>query len=194
MSTKTVEALAKHAAPAPPHILATFKGTFYKSVGGKGKEYVPWEKTVKVPLSAVSYKNHTPIGFFRRYKEAKLMTELGGAGIRTIELTKVDGSLPPNLSFQQELQWTADFDKLREIAERVGEKEYIHVDLMTDEKEKKYVTINVNMYPDPTKLRDAIKMILEEPEAFAREQKKLEDRDAAAPKNMEAEIASLADD
>lgn len=195
MSTATAKVDPKaHAKPEPPHIKATFAGQFYKATGGgKGKEYHPYQKTVRIPLSAVTYEKLTPIAYFHKYNKAKLLQQLGGLDLRLCELVEVEGTLP-KLPFEHQLLWTPDYNALREIAESIGPKKYISVDLATNERSSHVTELDPNLYPSPVLLRQAIRTILEEPEAFDREQKRLQEADKAAPKTMEAEIAALGDD
>lgn len=190
----------KIAKALPPHLECTFAGHFYKSVGGgKGKEHAPFEKTVKVPLSVVMYEGLSPIGFFEKYHARKMVAELGGViaaegrQTRICDLVATKGDLPNSLMIERKLLWTASVEGLKEIADGIPTQRYIQTDLATGEQAQKQVTIKPELFPDPTKLRDAISLILSEPEAFAREQQRLIDKDAAAPKSMEAEIAELLD-
>ncbi len=177
----------------PPSIKATYAGTYYKKVG-KGYDYVPYAKTVRWPLSAVLNEGYTPIGLFHRYKKKKLMEAVGGIDTRIVELVKVEGELPRIKNDAHRLNWIADHAELVAFAAEIGEVRYVHVDLKTDERTTMTVELNPHLYPDVASLRHAIKMLITEPEAFDREQGKLAQKDAAIPKNMEAEIAALADD
>ena len=195
MTTKTIDpaAVAKQKLQ-PPHIVATFCGTYYRSVGaGKGKEHVPFEKSVKVPYSVIAGQL-PPVAFFRRYKEKKLMTSLGGAGIRECFLREVDGDLPKHLPLEVEMNWIPDHGKLIEIANNTGTKTYIKHDRMLDKKTQETVTLRPELYPSPEQLRFAIKLLLQDAEAFALHQERVEKQDALVPKSMEADILALSDD
>ncbi len=122
------------------------------------------------------------------------MSEVGGADLREIYLFKVEGELPRIKVAEHELDWMCDLPALVKFAEDLGERPYQHVDLKTNERENRRVEMNPHLYPDVQSLRQAIKLLLSEPEAFDREQEKLAKKDAAIPKSMEAEIAALADD
>jgi hypothetical protein len=185
------------AAPAPPPtptVRCTFGGQYYKAAGGsKGKEYMPFEATVEIPLSAVSYTGTKPIALFKKYYGESLLRQYGAPenGWRNVELFKVEGELPQSLPFDHELDWTADYDRLRLLAQRVGKRVYDEVDLKEDTKTRKEVEIIADMYPSPSRLREAIRRILSEPAAFAKEQQALIVKDSNIPKQMESEIAAL---
>jgi hypothetical protein len=177
----------------PPSIKATYAGTYYKKTAD-GYEHVPFEKTYRWPLQAVANKDFTPLGLFHRYKKTKLMEKLGGTNVRIVQLVKVEGDLPPIRDPLHRLNWIADYAQLVKYAEEIGTVPYIHVDLRTGEREQRETAVDPHLYPDANSLRQAIKLILTEPEAFDREQQKLERKDSMVPKSMEAEIAALSDD
>lgn len=196
MSTKQIDAkaIASHQPTEPPHIKATFAGTYYKSVGGNaGKEFVPFEHTVKFPLSAVQAETYTPVALYRKYKEKTYMKKLGGAGVRQIYLVKVEGDLP-RMSLEHELNWTASYQELLDLALKAGEKHYTKINRQTEARERASVFIRPELFPSPDELRFGLKLLMDDPEAFDMHQERLAKADGKIPKNMEADIAALMSD
>jgi hypothetical protein len=178
---------------APPHVIATFEGTVYKAAnGGKGRETAQFKAEVKIPLSAVANTDFTPVSLFRKYYAQKALMEIPGVNvsIQRANLTQVEGALPL-LPFDHELHWTANREALLDMCKRYGKKQYVAIDLMDDKPKSKAVELRPELYPTAQSLRNALRRIQEEPEAFDREQGKLAARAAGIPAEMEAEIAQL---
>ncbi|HEY9791435.1 MAG TPA: hypothetical protein V6D22_13610 [Candidatus Obscuribacterales bacterium] len=198
------EAVQGKSKSLPPHVVATFTGDYYKSAGTKGKDYAPYTKEVKVPLSVIEFEGLTPVAFFEKHHAEKMVRELGGIvsadsrHTRICELVEVKGDLPRGITLDQKLNWTADYAKLREIAIDMGKVSYVRIDLMDEKRYQESVAIIPELYPTAAKLRNAIKTLSnpDSREAFARDQAKLEQdykEGKGMPKDMLAEIAALAD-
>jgi len=159
-----------------PHIEATFEGGYFKGVPG-AMEVVPFSCTVKIPNSWLSKDEHYPANVFKNQFADRVMKNKpeypGFSGVRTCLLTRTT-ELPSGLTQEQELNWTADYSRMAELAKRVGKMRFVPL----DPKEgtplpAESVEIKPEFYPDLASLRNAIKRCVAEPQAFKAEQDKL---------------------
>lgn len=177
MSKSVEEQLKGSKAAEVPHLIATFRGTYFKS-GGVGMQHAPYEKQVKIPLSFLEHGHMTPIGIFKQRLAPRVMTEYEGySGVRTCRLVSCS-ELPKNLELNQLLNWTASSEGLAEIA-----KQYTPM--------HKGMRFKPELWPDPVELREAIRRCKAEPEVYFNEQKIREEGEYSFERKLDDELASL---
>lgn len=160
------------AANLPPHLVANFKGTYWKG-GGKGTEAVHFEQEVKVPLSFLLHNNLTPIGIFKNKLANRVLHNLPGYnGVRTCRLVSCS-ELPEDLSLNQQLNWTARHAGLAAIAKT-------HTPI-----------VEPSLWPDPNDLREAVRRCKQEPDVFIKEQEARKHGDFATHRQLEDDLAAL---
>lgn len=152
----------------PAHVMATFKGTYYKGAGSHS-ELIPFTAEVAIPQQWVEDDGHHPVSLFVNYFAESLFKDTTGySKIHHVRLAST-GPLP-EMDATHELRWTADYKKLVKIAERtkVG---FIPLDPKEGTPLKqKHAVVRPELYPDTHSLRTAILRCIQEPQAFEQEQ------------------------
>lgn len=171
-----------------PFIEAFFKGTYYKG-SAAGTEPVPFEVKAKIPVSWVQDPNLNPPFVFKKFFAQRLLDQTP-SNIRFVELVRT-GELPSHLPLNQELDWTADYEKLVQIAQNIGKRPFISVNLEDGTQKQGSVEVDVNLWASPSELREAIRRCVADAEAFSKEQKSRAESSVIAQRNMEAELADL---
>lgn len=176
MSNQTLppKALPPPSKPTVPHIEATFEGDYYKGVVG-AMEVHPFTETVKIPNSWLMRDDMHPAAVFKHKFAKKIMKKHPGYNdVRTVHL-KETTDLPDGMTVEQELSWTADFNKLVALAKQHASKVRF---IPLDPKEGtplpgQVVGVKPEFYSDAPALRNAIRRCISEPQAFQREQEKI---------------------
>jgi hypothetical protein len=193
MATKQADELLKAPEPAgqlPPHIECVFTGAFYKSVSKDVNEPQHFEITVKVPTSVIS-RDVTPPYVFKRFYAGKVLGQQPGySGVRSVFLKSTVGEIPYNLPLRKQLNWMTDTVRLRTIAEsqRGSRPVYNEEGEVVGSEE---VKIDIALYSNPADLAAAIKRLLDEPDAFAKEQEEIRKLANSSSNDIESEIALL---
>lgn len=174
----------------PAFIEATFKGEWYKGVGSH-TELIPFTQTVKIPEHWLAEDKNSPASVFVFYFAKRMLSDNSGySGVRDCYLAETS-ELPHNLSVEQRLVWTADYDSLAAIAKKTVNT-YQPMDAEARLLPKVKVTIDSDLYPDSNSLRAAIIRLITEPQAFEAEQSRRKSMSNVVEKrSMEADLAAI---
>lgn len=177
----------------PEHIKATFKGTYYQSLGQDTKVQ-NFEKEIKVPITWLMDENFSPVGLFVTFYAKRLFKEdpnyQSVAVAQLAKCSKLPDKFFTSASFAHRMHWTADYADLLSIAQNLRTQYQVQNDdgLLGP---VNYVTIRPELYVGADELRTAIIRCQEEPRAFEREQMKHAASKTLSLKNMEADLAAL---
>lgn len=191
MATKQVDdVMAVRPSQLPPHVDCVFTGSFYKSISKDANESQFFEVSVKVPISLVS-RDVTPAYVFRRFFAAKMLgAQPGYSGVRSVQLKATTGEIPQALPLRKQLYWLTDMTRLRTIAEsqRGRKAVYNEEGEVVDTEE---VLIDTSLFSTPAELAAAIRRLIDEPDAFAKEQEEIRKMANSGTSDIESEIYAL---
>jgi hypothetical protein len=182
-----------------PHILATYRGTYYHptSGGGGAQKAEQFEfKDLRIPMDLVTDPAHTPYSIFaQHYAPRVLMAKHGHQKTQYIKLVEAKGV--PIIEDQDHiLNWMTDYNDLVKVAS-LTKPEYMPYD--PNEQElghqrlpKQRAEIRVALYPNPDSLRHAIRSCRLDPEAFMKQQdKKANNTALTSQKRIDQQMAAL---
>lgn len=182
-----------------PHVLATYRGTYYHptSGGGGASKAEQFEfADVRIPMDLVMDPAHTPYSIFaQHYAPRILMAKHGHQKTQYIKLVKAVGV--PIIEDQDHiLNWMTDYNDLVKVAEKTRP-EYQPYDpnqgeLGNTPPARQRAEIRVVLYPNPDSLRHAIRSCRLDPEAFMKTQEKIANNTAlSSQKRIDQALAAL---
>jgi len=157
--------------PAVPSFTATFEGELYKGTPG-AMEVDYFKETVQVLVDFAS-PDFSPVYVFKAFYANRLFKNIPGyGGIRKCTLVDTK-NFPQGADEDVRLEWMTDIDQLRALAKK-SVMHYRKQSMETGAYERpEPVAIDINLYPSVRTLRDAIKLIRQDPYAFYLSQMKL---------------------
>jgi hypothetical protein len=182
-----------------PHILATYRGTYYHptSGGGGAQKAEQFEfKDLRVPMDLVTDPAHTPYSIFAQiFAPRVLMQKHGHQKTQYIKLVEAKGV--PIIEDQDHiLNWMTDYNDLVQVADKT-KPEYIPYDPNQGElgnigPARQRAEIRVSLYPNPDSLRHAIRSCRLDPEAFMKTQNaKANNTALSSQKRIDQTMAAL---
>ena len=182
-----------------PHILATYRGTYYHptSGGGGAQKAEQFEfADLRIPLDLVMDPAHTPYSIFaQHYAPRVLMQKHGHQKTQYIKLVEAKG-VPIIEDQDHVLSWMTDYNDLVKVA-AMTKPEYKPYDPNEQElgnipKPKQRAEIRVALYPNPDSLRQAIRSCRLDPEAFMKTQAAKSNNTAlSSQKRIDQQMAAL---
>lgn len=165
----------------PPHIKATYTGTYYHAANSKELEPKPFKYDLLIPLPLVLDPNQTPVSIFVIHMTKRVLKPTtGSAKTQNVYLTHAEGVPYNQMSGDQLLNWLTDYNSLAHIAANTAI-EYQPYDMAITEAgyipgPKAVAQVRLELWPDVDELRYAIKMLRKDPEGFMLQQKRRADK------------------
>lgn len=179
----------KSEAGLPEHVVAVFRGSYYKGVSGKFVKE-SFEQEIKVPIGWVNKEELDPIFIFINMFAARLLKpkdqDYGGTAEVFLKSTS---NLPENMTLEKRIQWTADHSELVAMARQLRGEYRIQNDDGTLQKPIP-VTIRTDLFSNTDALRTAMQELLNDARAYEIRQNKLLHATSNA-EDLEAELRAL---
>lgn len=174
----------------PPHVVCTFRGSYYRAASKDVNETEFYEARVKVPISIIRESISPPVAFKRYFAKSVLGNKPGYAGVRIVELVTTEGEVPKELPLDKQLNWITDTSRLLEIAQYTT----AQCPVFNEEGEtvgQTEVSIDTSLYGSARELATAILRAKTEPLAFSREQDERRKAVTSADIVLSEEVALL---